>query len=347
MWYDVGKSGSMFRDPNRVFNVFRKKYPKTKLSREHVAKWLDLQEPVSLHKNVRKNFPRNPIHVRLPFYQYGVDLIDFSAYKNYNNGKKWILILIDVFSKKIYVRALKSKAGLEVSLSLDEILKKMPHKPRLISADLGTEFWNSNVRKVLKKYGVHLFLTQGVKKNAVVERVNKTFEELIWTLFDTSRNRKYVHQLQKIAESYNEAIHSRTKMPPNKVNYLNAHVVYKNLYNHLPSKRKKPKFKQGDVVRIALLRPEFSKKFEQKWGRAVFKIHGKPYYPSGGVYPMYKIVELDGTLLPGKYYEKELLKLNEKHYLTNFKFPYEIIRKDKKGTYVKWLGYDKKYNSYL
>ena len=58
MWYDIGKPGSMFRDPTRLFNVFRKKYPKTKLSRFHVGRWLDLQEPVSLHKNVRKKLSK-------------------------------------------------------------------------------------------------------------------------------------------------------------------------------------------------------------------------------------------------------------------------------------------------
>ena len=347
MWYGIGKPGSMFRDPTRLFNVFRKKYPKTKLSRFHVGRWLDLQEPVSLHKNVRKNFPRNPIHVRVPFYQYGIDLIDFTAYKDYNKGKKWILLLIDIFSKKIYVRTLKSKTGIEVSLFLEEILKELPIKPRVISADLGPEFWNQHVQKVLKKYNIHLFLTQGVKKNAVVERVNRTFEELIWTLFDTTKDRKYLDQLQNIAESYNEAVHSRTKIPPNKVNHLNAHIVYKNLYGHLPSKRKTPKFKSGDVVRIALLHDPFAKKFEQKWGRAVFKIHGKPYFPSGGIYPMYKVEELDGTLMPGKYYEPELMKLDKDRYLTKFKFPYEVIRKDKRGTFVRWLGYKKKYDSYL
>ena len=56
---------------------------------------------------------------------------------------------------------------------------------------------------------------------------------------------------------------------------------------------------------------------------------------------MYKVEELDGTLMPGKYYEPELMKLDKNHYLTKFKFPYEIIRKDKRGTFVKWLGYSK------
>ena len=46
---------------------------------------------------------------------------------------------------------------------------------------------------------------------------------------------------------------------------------------------------------------------------------------------MYKVEELDGTLMPGKYYEPELMKLDKNHYLTKFKFPYEIIRKDKRG----------------
>ena len=53
---------------------------------------------------------------------------------------------------------------------------------------------------------------------------------------------------------------------------------------------------------------------------------------------MYKVEELDGTLMPGKYYEPELMKLDKNHYLTKFKFPYEINRKDKRGNLCQMVG---------
>ena len=201
---------------------------------------------------------------------------------------------------------------------------------------------------MLKKLKIKAFGSHGVTKNSIVERFNRTLQELLWSYFDYTRGRKYSHIIQKLVGTYNSTIHSSTGLAPKHVNHLNSELVYRNLYSsHFKLKKKKPKFKIDDSVRINRLHSLFDKKFEQKWTRAIYKVASNPYYTSLGILPTYKVSELDGTLLPGKFYETELLGVNKKIFIDNFKFPYEILKQGKKGTLVSWLGYPEKYNSYL
>ena len=49
-------------------------------------KWLLTQDAYTLHKPVRRHFPRRKIVVAGPKQQFQVDLIDFSCLQKYNDG---------------------------------------------------------------------------------------------------------------------------------------------------------------------------------------------------------------------------------------------------------------------
>jgi len=52
------------------------------------------------------------------------DVVDMQAFSKYNNGVKYLLTVIDVFSKYGWMKPLKSKTGLEVANALKRILKR-------------------------------------------------------------------------------------------------------------------------------------------------------------------------------------------------------------------------------
>ena len=60
-------------------------------------------------------------------------------YAKYNDGYKYLLAVIDVFSKYGWMRPLKSKSGLEVAAALKDIIKE-GRKPELVWSDKGKEF---------------------------------------------------------------------------------------------------------------------------------------------------------------------------------------------------------------
>ena len=72
------------------------------------------------------------------------------AFSKDNNGIKDLLPVIDVFSKFVWIFALKRKTGQEVANAFSKILKE--HKPSKMWIDRGREFYNKDVQKLFKLY---------------------------------------------------------------------------------------------------------------------------------------------------------------------------------------------------
>ena len=63
----------------------------------------------TLHKPRRKNFPTAPVMVYGIDEQWAADLIEVQTLKSYNKGYRYLLTVIDVFSKYAWVRPLKER----------------------------------------------------------------------------------------------------------------------------------------------------------------------------------------------------------------------------------------------
>ena len=77
-------------------------------SREHNSskfqnhQWLQSKDIYRLHKPVRKKFKYRKTIVPVGKVLMQADFIDFSLFKSYNGNYKYILVVIDSFSKKAY-----------------------------------------------------------------------------------------------------------------------------------------------------------------------------------------------------------------------------------------------------
>ena len=81
--------------------------------------WLEALDDYTLHCPVRKSFPRNPYTMNNIMDVLESDLVDMQGLSKYNDGIKYVLSVIDVFSKYILVMSLKSKTGTShVSISI-------------------------------------------------------------------------------------------------------------------------------------------------------------------------------------------------------------------------------------
>ena len=83
--------------------------------------------------------------------------MDMTKFANYNNGYNFILVVIDIFSKYVWLRPLKDKKGESVSKALKDVLAE-GRSPNRIRTDKGQEFRSRLVDSVLKQRGIlHLF----------------------------------------------------------------------------------------------------------------------------------------------------------------------------------------------
>ena len=115
--------------------------------------WLREQDSYNLHRPVRRKFPRGKIITSGIDKQYQVDLIDVSKYAEQNDGVRYILTMIDCFSRYAWARTLKRRDGLSVASAFKDIFEQ-GRIPKYIQSDRGKEFLNKPVQDVFKKYNI-------------------------------------------------------------------------------------------------------------------------------------------------------------------------------------------------
>ena len=164
-----------YHDPQKVGAFFRAR------SFQNVAKsplkWLKSQDVYTLHKPVRRRLPRRKTIVPGANFQMQADLIDFSSLKQYNDNFKYILVVIDVFSKKGFISFLKTKTSSVVTRAFEEVLLKIGGFQKL-QTDLGSEFFNRPFQTWLKQQNIEHFHTHNFyTKATIVERLIRTLKE--------------------------------------------------------------------------------------------------------------------------------------------------------------------------
>ena len=68
----------------------------------------------------------------------------------YNKGVRFVLCVIDIFSKYAWVVPLKDKKGVSIVATFQSILKQSNRKPNKIWVDKGSEFYNTSFKKWLQ-----------------------------------------------------------------------------------------------------------------------------------------------------------------------------------------------------
>jgi transposase InsO family protein len=140
-----------------------------------VEEWLPGEDTYMLHKPVRKRFPRNPYTVTNLDDVWELDWADLAALAKYNSNYKYLLNVIDIFSRYSWSVPLKHKTGRSFVAALAILFHD--RKPNTIQSDKGTEFVNTTVKQYLKCEGVQFHTTHNPNiKGAVIERFNRTLK---------------------------------------------------------------------------------------------------------------------------------------------------------------------------
>ncbi len=258
------------------------------------------------------------------------------AFAEYNDGFKYILAVIDVFSKYGWMVPLKLKTGEAVAKAFNKIFNYSKRKPEKIWVDKGKEFYNKDV----KKLGVELYSTENEEKSSVVERWNRTMKEKMFKYFSANNTRRYIDVLDELVKQYNNSYHSSVKMTPVKASMQeNANKVWINLYSFQPSIGSvTAKFKIGDKVRISKKKRTFEKGYTPRWTEEVFTVSAIQYTD-----PItYKLTDLNGEEIQGTFYEQELQKTTQEIYRIE-----KVLKTKGDKLYVKWFGYPESFNSWI
>jgi len=251
-----------------------------------------------------------------------------------SSANRYILLVLDCFSRKAWARPLKNKSGKSVSAAFQDIFK-VNDPPALCQTDMGLEYYNSDVKALFKKHKVKLFSVQNAEtKSAMAERLIRTVKRRMFGYFHAKRTRRYVDVLQDIIQAYNNKKHSVTKYAPNEINESNAHIVLRNNQYNRGQGVKLPKllFKVGDLVRITASSHIFRKKYLPQWTEEIFKVH--QVYTTSPV--VYTLEDLAGDVISGTFYSEELQKVTALPKIFEID---EILSEESNRIFVSWKGY--------
>lgn len=294
-----------------------------------------------IHRSARKNYRRRPVILKEIDDLWQADLLDLQKFHTFNKGYKYILVVIDAFSKYAWCVPSKSKTKTEIKNAFEKIIKSYKRIPVNLQTDFGTEFYNNEFERFLISKNINHYSTYSVKKASIVERLIKTLKGKLFRYFSFIGNYKWVGKpLDDILQSYNQTVHRTTKFKPSAVNSENEKEVMENIIksqNYL--QKKSNKFNVGDRVRISKYKSVFRKGYTPNWSTELFTIK-----KVNNTHPItYHIEDLKKNPILGTFYEQELQKTQ----CPNIYLIEKIIKKKGKKMYVKWLGLDNSENTWI
>ena len=136
--------------------------------------------------------------------------------QKFNDGYRYLLVCIDVFSKYAWLVPLKNKTGPSLVEALKIILTS-GCKPEKIITDQGTEFFNKHFKALLKDEDIELYNTYNETKSSIVECLIRTLKTRMWRYFTAKKTMRHIDILPDLVYSYNHTVHRSIKMRPTDV----------------------------------------------------------------------------------------------------------------------------------
>ena len=222
----------------------------------------------------------------------------------FNKGFRFLLCVIDIYSKYAWVALVKDKKGVSIVNAFKIFLKESARKPYKIWIDNGSEFYNSHFIKWLKDNSIEMYSTHNEGKSVVSERFIRAIKNKIYKYMTLLSKNVYIDKLDDKVDKYNNTKHRTIKMKPIDVKdntYTDSGKEVNDNY---------PKFKVGDHARISKYKNIFAKGYTLSWSEEVFVIKEI----KNTVRWTYVINDLNGEELVGTFYENELQKTNQEEF---------------------------------
>ena len=203
---------------------------------------------------------------------WSLDILDLYDYGPKNNrGHRYVLVVIDNFSKYAWTIPLKNKNAITIKDSFENILLSSKRKPNLFETDRGKEFYNNIFQDFLNKNNIKLYSGNSSYGAVFAERFNRTVRDLLKKIVFEQGDAKWIDILPTITKQYNNRIHSSTMLSPKDASLKKIEgFAYKNLLDK--RKKVKPKYEIGDLVRTADLKRTLSKGDTTNWSYKLYKI---------------------------------------------------------------------------
>ncbi|KAL3117493.1 hypothetical protein niasHT_005564 [Heterodera trifolii] len=241
----------------------------------------------------RINFPRARTTAAGFMTDCQVDLADFQALSRHNSGNRYLMVVIDVLSKRIFVTPLRTKKSDDMNF-----LRQ------------GYRIQKSAAEKLFDEEEVEKYeSTHSEKKAALAERAIRQIKNRVYRYFAQTKTLNWVDVIDKIVNGINNSPSRVHGMRPIDVNFKNSQSVWEKMFGEDQRRalfgrhNKRPKFLPGQTVRMSIAKGQFEKGYVPNYGDEILKIesvkrHKKPM--------QYKLRDAKGEKFKGFFYPEEL-----------------------------------------
>ena len=356
-YYYSPKNAGAYGSPATVYKSLHKRDNDFSPSLYQIKKWMEKNDEYTLQKPKRQSRAVKVI-VSDKSQQLDGDLMDLSKFSRENKGYKYLLVIIDVFSRFLWVEPLKTKTGAEVATAIRNIINRGV-TPKTIRTDSGREFLNKEVAHLFERKNIYHHIARNDSKANYAERVILTIKRKLWRYFLKKRTHRYIDVLQDLVKGYNSTPHrSLNDIAPQDVDRKNSADIWAHLYLK-PSKEKNIshsssirlykqhfQFKIGDMVRVSYKKLPFTRGYNQNWSSEIYKIKDRFLIQA---VPMYKLVDFSNEKIEGNFRDFELTRV-QKSKETMWIIEKKIRKRRRNGRtewLVKWQGWGPIYNQWI
>ena len=198
-----------------------------------------------------------PIVAQKPLHICQMDLMDVHSLANTNNNVNFLLCMIDVLTKKAWVRPLKSKQMAHIIEASKSIFHEA--KPEMICSDAGSEFKSRQFQKLANELGIKLSLTTADHNSmAVIERFNQSLRSLMERYMTAyGETTRYINVLPDLVKNYNSRYHTSTHTAPDSFTHQDTEQTHERQVEQYLNAMKSEQKAEKTYIQYKSLLPKF------------------------------------------------------------------------------------------
>lgn len=304
---DIEKLYKKYNYPSKQKLYQLAKMEGVKLTLKDIETFLSKQYAQQIYS---KKIPQKRGHIVsfLPDLRYQMDLVDMSNFSRTNGGFKWIFMLVDIFTRKLYAYLLKNKDKDSILGALTDFFKK--HQPEIIISDNDTGFNASVIQKLFDKHDSKNFMVEPNDHKALgmIDRAIQTIKNVIYKYMKQENTTSYYNVLPKIIGAYNNTPNSGIfNIAPNEVENDRDNIDKLQIMNHqydLNNRKNRIIFKVGDTVRIRVSKSAFARSYDENYSDGQYTIvsmdKSMATLNDGSVFSVRRLIKTEPVIKPVK-----------------------------------------------
>ena len=227
----------------------------SEIKKNDVKTFLENQKEYELLK-IKTKKKKKAGHITASYFKNiaQMDIYDLSKYAGSNKNYKYILALVDVFTRKAYVRPMKKKDVFAVLTNLQDIFLNDAYIPHVITSDMDKTFVSEKIQKLFMDNDIHHdVIIAGNDHNilGIIDRFALTLKNIFSKIFIRNNRLNWIEHLYTVVKQYNNTGHSALDgLTPNEATKPLYHESILLLNNAKINKKSiKSDFLPGDNVR--------------------------------------------------------------------------------------------------